>query len=141
VGEYPELYVINFSDAAGAEEYRQRRERARSTARERYHDYLAAILGLHSSDDPERSPTLRSMRFHFGTMSTAASRVRVRAIPGCPKATSTTTDSAAAARVQRRNVGTHWTTGAKRPPRSGSHPKASGSGPPSAPRKPNWKLG
>jgi hypothetical protein len=35
MGEDPELYVINFSDAAGAEEYRQRRERARSIARGR----------------------------------------------------------------------------------------------------------
>lgn len=52
VGEDPELYMINFSDASGAEEYRQRRERARSIARGRYHDYLAAIFGLHSSDDP-----------------------------------------------------------------------------------------
>jgi hypothetical protein len=52
VGDDPELYVINFSDAAGAEEYRQRRERARSIARGRYHDYLAAMLGLHSSEDP-----------------------------------------------------------------------------------------
>lgn len=53
MGEDPELYVINFSDAAGAEEYRQRPERARSIARGRYHDYLAAMFGLHSSDAPE----------------------------------------------------------------------------------------
>ncbi|MDV3136391.1 hypothetical protein [Mycobacterium sp. 29Ha] len=52
VGEDPELYVVNFSDAAGAEEYRRRRERSRSIARGRYHDYLAAMFGLHSSDDP-----------------------------------------------------------------------------------------
>jgi hypothetical protein len=52
VGDDPELYVINFSDAAGAAEYRQRRERARSTARGRYHDYLAAMFDLHSSEDP-----------------------------------------------------------------------------------------
>lgn len=52
VGEDPELYVINFSDDAGAAEYRQRRERARNTARQRYHDYLAAMFGLHSSEDP-----------------------------------------------------------------------------------------
>jgi hypothetical protein len=52
VGEDPELYVINFSDTAGAAEYRQRRERARSTARGRYHEYLAAVFGLHASDDP-----------------------------------------------------------------------------------------
>jgi hypothetical protein len=52
MGEDPELYVINLSDAAGAEEYRQRRERARSIARGRYHDYLAAMFGLHSSDNP-----------------------------------------------------------------------------------------
>jgi len=52
VGDDPELYVINFSDAAGAAEYRQRRERARSTARGRYHDYLAAMFDLHRSEDP-----------------------------------------------------------------------------------------
>lgn len=52
VGEDPELYVINFSDAAGAAEDRQRRERARSTARGRYRDYLVAILELHSFEDP-----------------------------------------------------------------------------------------
>ena len=32
--------------------YRLRRERARTTARGRYHDHLAALLGLHSSEDP-----------------------------------------------------------------------------------------
>jgi hypothetical protein len=53
VGDDPELYVINFSDIAGAAEYRQRRERARSTVRGRYHDYLAAMFALHSSaEDP-----------------------------------------------------------------------------------------
>ena len=52
VGEDPELYVINFSDAAGGAEYRQRRESARSTARGRYRDYLVAIFDLHSAEDP-----------------------------------------------------------------------------------------
>jgi hypothetical protein len=52
VGEDPASYVINLSDVAGAAEDRQRRERARSSARERYHDYLAAMFGVHSSDSP-----------------------------------------------------------------------------------------
>lgn len=44
--------MINFSDAPGAAEHRERLEQARITARRRYHDYLAAVFDLHSSTDP-----------------------------------------------------------------------------------------
>lgn len=46
------MYVVDFSDAPGASEYRERRERARTEGRRRYHDYLAALLDLHGATDP-----------------------------------------------------------------------------------------
>jgi hypothetical protein len=52
VGEEPEMYVFNFSDAPGAAERREQCERARNEARRRYHDYLAAVFDLHTSADP-----------------------------------------------------------------------------------------
>jgi hypothetical protein len=54
VGEEPEpLYVVDFSNAPGAAEYRERRERARAISRQRYHDYLAAAFDLHGAAGPE----------------------------------------------------------------------------------------
>jgi hypothetical protein len=46
------MYVFNFSDAPGAAERREQCERARTEARRRYHDYLAAVFDLHTSADP-----------------------------------------------------------------------------------------
>jgi len=40
VNEEPEIYVIDFSDSPGAAEYRERLERARTEARQRYRDHL-----------------------------------------------------------------------------------------------------
>ncbi len=50
--EEPELYVVNFSDTEAAAEHRQRVEHARTVARRRYHDYLAAALDMHGCNDP-----------------------------------------------------------------------------------------
>jgi predicted nucleotidyltransferase len=52
VGEEPELYVFDFSDAPGAAEYRERLERDRTEARRRYRDHLAAVFDLHGLPDP-----------------------------------------------------------------------------------------
>ena len=53
VGEEPEFYVFDFSDAPGAAEYRERIERARTEARRRYRDHLAAVFDLHGSSAPD----------------------------------------------------------------------------------------
>jgi hypothetical protein len=52
VGEEPEIYVFDFSDAPGAAEARERIERARTEARQRYRDHLAAVFDLHGTPDP-----------------------------------------------------------------------------------------
>jgi hypothetical protein len=52
VGEEPEIYAIDFSDAPGAAEFWERLERARTQVRRRYHDYLAAVFDLQSSTEP-----------------------------------------------------------------------------------------
>jgi hypothetical protein len=52
VGEEPEIYVVNFSDAPGGAEYRERHERACTEARRRYHDHLAAVFDLHGCTEP-----------------------------------------------------------------------------------------
>jgi hypothetical protein len=52
VGEEPELYVFDFSNAPGAAEYRERLERDRAEARRRYRDHLAAVFDLHGAPDP-----------------------------------------------------------------------------------------
>jgi hypothetical protein len=53
VGEEPEIYVVDFSDAPGAAEYRERIERARIEARRRYRHHLAVVFDLHGSCDPD----------------------------------------------------------------------------------------
>ncbi|MEZ0362616.1 hypothetical protein ACAG26_02770 [Mycobacterium sp. pUA109] len=52
MGKDPERYIVDFSDDDGAAEYRQRIERARAVARQRYHDYLAATFDRHGDHDP-----------------------------------------------------------------------------------------
>lgn len=52
VDEEPELYVVNFSDTAGAADYRRQVEQHRAVARQRYHDYLAEAFDLRGHDDP-----------------------------------------------------------------------------------------
>jgi hypothetical protein len=52
VGEEPEIYAFDFSDAPGAAEYRERIARARTVARQRYRDHLAAVFDLHGSPAP-----------------------------------------------------------------------------------------
>ncbi|MGH3968537.1 MAG: hypothetical protein ACRDTV_10605 [Mycobacterium sp.] len=52
MSEEPEIYLVNFSDTDDAAEYRQRIEHARSVARQRYHDYLAAAFDMHGCSDP-----------------------------------------------------------------------------------------
>jgi hypothetical protein len=51
VGEGPELYVTDFS-GGGAAEYRERIERARSEARRRYRDHLAAVFDAQGVAEP-----------------------------------------------------------------------------------------
>ncbi|MFG1930725.1 hypothetical protein ACGFK1_08705 [Mycobacterium sp. NPDC048908] len=51
--EESEIYVFDFSDSPGAAEYRERLERARMEARQRYRDHLAAVFDLHGSPDPD----------------------------------------------------------------------------------------
>jgi hypothetical protein len=46
------MYVVDFSDAPGAAEHRERLEHARTEARRRYQDYLAAAFDLHGCTDP-----------------------------------------------------------------------------------------
>ncbi|HEY9304986.1 MAG TPA: hypothetical protein VIO95_11915 [Mycobacterium sp.] len=48
----PELYIFDFSNTPGAAEYRQRIEHARTEARRRYHEYLAATFDIHGFGDP-----------------------------------------------------------------------------------------
>ena len=50
--EEPELYVVDFSNAPGAEECRAQLEHARATSRRRYRDYLAAVFDLRGCTDP-----------------------------------------------------------------------------------------
>jgi hypothetical protein len=52
VGEEPPIYVFDFSNAPGATEFRERLRRARTEARRRYRDHLAAVFDLHGSADP-----------------------------------------------------------------------------------------
>jgi hypothetical protein len=52
VSEEPEIYAFDFSNAPGATEYRERIERARTEARRRYRDHLAAVFDLHGSPAP-----------------------------------------------------------------------------------------
>lgn len=52
MGEEPEIYLVDFSDVAGAAEDRERREQARAQARRRYRDYLAAVFRVQSSTEP-----------------------------------------------------------------------------------------
>ena len=52
VGEGPELYVSDFSDAPGAAERREAHERARAEARRRYRDHLAAAFDVHGVLEP-----------------------------------------------------------------------------------------
>jgi len=52
VSKEPEIYVFDFSDAPGAAEARERIERARTEARQRYRDHLAAVFDLHGTPDP-----------------------------------------------------------------------------------------
>lgn len=44
--------MVDFSNAPGAAEDRERQERARATSRQRYHDYLAAAFDLHDVAAP-----------------------------------------------------------------------------------------
>lgn len=44
--------MTDFSNAPGAAEYRERRERARAISRQRYHDYLAAAFDLYGPASP-----------------------------------------------------------------------------------------
>lgn len=51
--EPEELYVLDFSNAPGAAERRERLERARTEARRRYRDHLATVFDLHGSAEPD----------------------------------------------------------------------------------------
>lgn len=55
--EPEELYVTDFSNLPGADQYRERLERARSESRRRYRDYLATAFDLHGALNPRCSPT------------------------------------------------------------------------------------
>ncbi|OBK67147.1 hypothetical protein A5653_17605 [Mycobacterium colombiense] len=50
--EPAELYVTDFSNVPGADEYRERQERARTEARRRYRDHLTTVFDLHGAPDP-----------------------------------------------------------------------------------------
>jgi hypothetical protein len=50
--EGPELYVTDFSDSPWAAEYRERSEQARSEARRRYRDHLAAVFDVRGLAEP-----------------------------------------------------------------------------------------
>lgn len=53
VDEEPaELYVTDFSNAPGADEYREALERARTEARRRYRDHLTTAFDLHGLPEP-----------------------------------------------------------------------------------------
>jgi hypothetical protein len=52
VGEEPELYLFDFSNAPGAAERREQVERARTEARRRYRDHLATVFDLHGYPEP-----------------------------------------------------------------------------------------
>jgi hypothetical protein len=49
--EDPELYIVDFSDSDAATDYQRRVEHARTVARRRYHDYLAAAFDLYGCTD------------------------------------------------------------------------------------------
>ncbi|WP_234835101.1 hypothetical protein [Mycolicibacterium stellerae] len=53
VNEEPEIYVFDFSASHGAAEYRERLERTRTEARQRYRVHLAAAFDLYGAPDPE----------------------------------------------------------------------------------------
>jgi hypothetical protein len=68
VSEEPEIYVFDFSNAPGAAEYRERLEHARTLARQRYRDHLAAVFDLHGTPDPDALADTRSTRSRPGGM-------------------------------------------------------------------------
>lgn len=51
--EPEELYVLDFSNAPGAAEYREQLERARAEARRRYRDHLTTVFDLHGTPEPD----------------------------------------------------------------------------------------
>jgi hypothetical protein len=52
VGEDPELRIVDFSEAPGAAECRERHEHALAEARRRYRDHLAAVFDVHGVEQP-----------------------------------------------------------------------------------------
>ncbi|CDO91384.1 MULTISPECIES: hypothetical protein [Mycobacterium simiae complex] len=50
--EPAELYVTDFSNVPGADEYREALERARTEARRRYRDHLTTVFDLHGALNP-----------------------------------------------------------------------------------------
>ena len=52
MSEEPELYLTDFSDAPGAAERREARERARAEARRRYQNHLATAFDMHGAHEP-----------------------------------------------------------------------------------------
>lgn len=51
--EPEELYVLDFSNAPGAAEYREQLERARAEARRRYRDHVTTVFDLHGTPEPD----------------------------------------------------------------------------------------
>ncbi|ODR05277.1 hypothetical protein BHQ21_15015 [Mycobacterium sherrisii] len=51
--EPAELYVTDFSNVPGANDYREALERARTEARRRYRDHLTTVFDLHGAPDPD----------------------------------------------------------------------------------------
>lgn len=51
--EPEEIYVVDFSNAPGAAEYREQLERARTEARRRYRDQLTTVFDLHGTPEPD----------------------------------------------------------------------------------------
>ena len=53
MSEESEIYAFDFSNAPGAAEFRERIAHARTVARQRYRQHLAAVFDMHGSPDPD----------------------------------------------------------------------------------------